>query len=234
MFADELGTGDRLLSIAGGVLLLFLGVAMLSSHLVRPIARVVGLPARSAGGAAGRLASGNAIRNPGADRRDRGGADDRDRARRVHRDADERDEGVEPRGDRGAGRRRLRRDLARRLHAVRLGRGRRARGVAGARDGDERSLRRGSGERRHGRDRRHRAGHDRRGVRLRLEGRRRRASLADARHDERGRRAANFADDHDIAVGDVLDDPLDGRARPRRSRSSGRSSRRRSTRCSRA
>jgi putative ABC transport system permease protein len=31
---------------------------------VRPIARVVGLPARSAGGVAGRLASGNAIRNP--------------------------------------------------------------------------------------------------------------------------------------------------------------------------
>ena len=34
MFTDELGTGDRLLSIAGGVLLLFLGVAMLSSQLV--------------------------------------------------------------------------------------------------------------------------------------------------------------------------------------------------------
>jgi len=65
MFADELGTGDRLLSIAVGVLLLFLGVAMLASHLVKPIARVVGLPARSAGGAAGRLASGNAVRNPG-------------------------------------------------------------------------------------------------------------------------------------------------------------------------
>ena len=64
MFTDELDTGDRLLSIAGGVLLLFLGVAMLSSRLVRPIARVVGLPARSAGGVAGRLASGNAIRNP--------------------------------------------------------------------------------------------------------------------------------------------------------------------------
>ena len=64
MFTDELGTGDRLLSIAGGVLLLFLGVAMLSSHLVKPIARVVGLPARSAGGVAGRLASGNAVRNP--------------------------------------------------------------------------------------------------------------------------------------------------------------------------
>jgi putative ABC transport system permease protein len=64
MFVDELGTSDRLLSIAVGVLLLFLGVAMLSSHLVTPIARAVGLPARSAGGAAGRLASGNAVRNP--------------------------------------------------------------------------------------------------------------------------------------------------------------------------
>ena len=64
MFTDELGTGDRLLSIAGGVLLLFLGVAMLSSHLVTPIAAVVGTPARRAGGAAGRLASGNSVRNP--------------------------------------------------------------------------------------------------------------------------------------------------------------------------
>ncbi len=64
MFTDELGTSDRLLSIAGGVLLLFLGVAMLSSHLVRPIAALVGLPARSIGGAAGRLASGNSLRNP--------------------------------------------------------------------------------------------------------------------------------------------------------------------------
>jgi putative ABC transport system permease protein len=40
MFADELGTADRLLSIAGGVLLLFVGVAMLSSHVVRPLAAV--------------------------------------------------------------------------------------------------------------------------------------------------------------------------------------------------
>jgi ABC-type antimicrobial peptide transport system permease subunit len=40
MFADELGTADRLLSIAAGVLLLFLGVAMLSSHVVRPLAVV--------------------------------------------------------------------------------------------------------------------------------------------------------------------------------------------------
>jgi putative ABC transport system permease protein len=65
MFTDELGTSDRLLSIAGGVLLLFLGVAMLSSKLVTPIAVVVGAPARRLGGAAGRLAGGNSVRNPG-------------------------------------------------------------------------------------------------------------------------------------------------------------------------
>ncbi len=64
MFTDELGTSDRLLSIAGGVLLLFLGVAMLSSKLVTPIAALVGVPARRAGGAAGRLASRNSVRNP--------------------------------------------------------------------------------------------------------------------------------------------------------------------------
>jgi putative ABC transport system permease protein len=64
MFVDDLGTADRLLSIAAGVLLLFVGVAMLSSRLVRPIATFVGLPARRLG-AAGRLASGNAVRNPG-------------------------------------------------------------------------------------------------------------------------------------------------------------------------
>jgi ABC-type antimicrobial peptide transport system permease subunit len=40
MFTDELGTADRLLSIATGVLLLFLGVAMLSSRVVRPLAVV--------------------------------------------------------------------------------------------------------------------------------------------------------------------------------------------------
>jgi putative ABC transport system permease protein len=64
MFTDELGTGDRLISIAGGVLLLFLGVAMISSKLVTPIAAVVGAPARRIGGAAGRLAGGNSVRNP--------------------------------------------------------------------------------------------------------------------------------------------------------------------------
>ncbi len=56
---------------------------------------------------------------PGPNRGDGGGADDRHRPRLVHRDAHERDEGVEPASDRGAGRGRLRRDLARRVHAVR-------------------------------------------------------------------------------------------------------------------
>jgi putative ABC transport system permease protein len=52
-------------SMAVGVLLLFVGVAMLSSHLVGPIAMLVGRPARTLGGPAGRLASQNAVRNPG-------------------------------------------------------------------------------------------------------------------------------------------------------------------------
>jgi putative ABC transport system permease protein len=47
------------------VLLLFVGVAMISSRLVPPIAALVGLPARAIGGAAGRLARGNSVRNPG-------------------------------------------------------------------------------------------------------------------------------------------------------------------------
>jgi putative ABC transport system permease protein len=65
MFTDDLGTADRLIGLAAGVLLLFVGIAMLSSRLVRPIAALVGLPARRLGGAAGRLASGNTVRNPG-------------------------------------------------------------------------------------------------------------------------------------------------------------------------
>jgi putative ABC transport system permease protein len=64
LFAAGLGTWERLLSIAGGCLGLFVGVALFSSRLVRPLATVLGWPARR-GGAAGRLAYGNAQRNPG-------------------------------------------------------------------------------------------------------------------------------------------------------------------------
>ena len=65
LFKDDMGTAQRLLSIAGGVLLLFVSVALLSSRLVRPIAALVGWPATKIGGVAGRLAKGNSTRNPG-------------------------------------------------------------------------------------------------------------------------------------------------------------------------
>ena len=65
MFRDDLATSTRLISIAGGVLALFTGVAMISSRLVRPLAALVGWPATRIGGVAGKLARGNAVRNPG-------------------------------------------------------------------------------------------------------------------------------------------------------------------------
>ena len=48
-----------------GILALFLGVALAAPHLVEPLTRVVGLPARRGGGVAGDLASANSVRNPG-------------------------------------------------------------------------------------------------------------------------------------------------------------------------
>ena len=47
-----------------GVLALFVGVACSAPHLVKPLARVVGCPARRIGGVAGELASANSVRNP--------------------------------------------------------------------------------------------------------------------------------------------------------------------------
>ena len=63
--ADGIAIGDRFALLGLGVLALFIGVAMLSSRLVRPLVQVVGIPARRMGGAAGKLAEGNAQRNPG-------------------------------------------------------------------------------------------------------------------------------------------------------------------------
>jgi putative ABC transport system permease protein len=63
--AEGLGVGDRFSLLGIGVLALFVGVAMLSSRLVRPLTRLVGIPARRIGGAAGKLADRNAQRNPG-------------------------------------------------------------------------------------------------------------------------------------------------------------------------
>jgi putative ABC transport system permease protein len=63
--ADDIATRDRFALLGIGVLSLFIGVAMLSSRLVVPLAKLVGIPARRIGGAAGKLADGNAQRNPG-------------------------------------------------------------------------------------------------------------------------------------------------------------------------
>ena len=55
----------RVLGIAGGVLGLFVGIALIAPRLIRPLARLVGSPGARFGGLAGRLAHENAIRNPG-------------------------------------------------------------------------------------------------------------------------------------------------------------------------
>jgi putative ABC transport system permease protein len=50
--------------LGGGIIALFLGIALAAPHLVKPLARLVGWPARRAGGVAGELAEANAVRNP--------------------------------------------------------------------------------------------------------------------------------------------------------------------------
>ena len=57
-------TGGRLLFMGLGVLLLMIGVGLVAKRLVRPLAAVVGAPARRFGGEPGQLASGNSTRNP--------------------------------------------------------------------------------------------------------------------------------------------------------------------------
>jgi putative ABC transport system permease protein len=57
------GAGSVLQLLAAGTLLLFIGVAMVSSYVVRPLVSIVGRPARALGGAAGRLAVANSVRN---------------------------------------------------------------------------------------------------------------------------------------------------------------------------
>ena len=65
MFAGGLSTIGTASLLGGGVLGLFVGMALLAPRLVGPLARFVGLPARRAGGVAGELAGANAVRNPG-------------------------------------------------------------------------------------------------------------------------------------------------------------------------
>jgi putative ABC transport system permease protein len=65
VFAGGLNAGAIVLLLGGGILTLFLGVAMAAPHLVKPLARLVSWPGRRAGGVAGDLAGANAVRNPG-------------------------------------------------------------------------------------------------------------------------------------------------------------------------
>ena len=54
----------RIAILVTGVLLMFVGVAMVASRVVRPLAYVLGAPGARFGGAAGSLARQNAVRNP--------------------------------------------------------------------------------------------------------------------------------------------------------------------------
>jgi putative ABC transport system permease protein len=64
VLAHGLDIKVRLFGLGGGVLLLFVGVAMIAKRLVRPLAYVLGIPGARIGGTAGKLARQNAMRNP--------------------------------------------------------------------------------------------------------------------------------------------------------------------------
>jgi putative ABC transport system permease protein len=64
LFGSGLSTTAILLFMGLGALLVFFGVALFSSHLVVPLATVLGTPGAHVGGAAGVLARENAQRNP--------------------------------------------------------------------------------------------------------------------------------------------------------------------------
>jgi putative ABC transport system permease protein len=64
LFVPNLGTAKVLAAMGVGAILIFFGVSILSVRFIRPLAQVLGWPARKIGGAAGVLASDNARRNP--------------------------------------------------------------------------------------------------------------------------------------------------------------------------
>jgi putative ABC transport system permease protein len=64
LFVPNLSTGQILLLMLGGALLVFVGVALLSVRLIGPLAWTLGWPASKVGGAAGMLARDNSRRNP--------------------------------------------------------------------------------------------------------------------------------------------------------------------------
>jgi putative ABC transport system permease protein len=64
LFKNGLGTTQVLLWMGIGVVLVFIGIALFSSRLVRPLAAVIGWPGVEIGGSPGQLARDNARRNP--------------------------------------------------------------------------------------------------------------------------------------------------------------------------
>jgi putative ABC transport system permease protein len=64
LFASGLSTAGRLLLLAGGAALLFVGLAFVSRWLIAPLAAVIGRPFVRIAGATGMLARENATRNP--------------------------------------------------------------------------------------------------------------------------------------------------------------------------
>src|SRR5918995_1538062 len=167
--ADDLATGDRFLLLGLGVLALFIGVAMLSSRLVKPLAKVVGVPARRLGGGARPARGGERPTQPGPHGRNGRGADDRHRARDVRRGAGAGSSRLEQRRDRAADPVRPARHVARRLIGVPGSRRRRGGRRRRGRDRQQRppGHGRGRGQRRQP----HGAGHERRGgLRLHLGG----------------------------------------------------------------
>jgi putative ABC transport system permease protein len=64
LFGSDLSTTEILLYMGLGTLFVFFGVALLSARVARPLAQLLGWPAKQLGGAAGALARDNARRNP--------------------------------------------------------------------------------------------------------------------------------------------------------------------------
>jgi len=64
LFVHHIATSQRLLALGAGVLVLFVGVALIAPKVVRPLARVLGWPGARTGGAPGKLARENTQRDP--------------------------------------------------------------------------------------------------------------------------------------------------------------------------
>ena len=64
VFTDGLEIKVRIIALVSGVLFMFVGVAMIASRVVRPLAHVLGAPGARFGGTPGALARQNAVRNP--------------------------------------------------------------------------------------------------------------------------------------------------------------------------